>query len=373
MSQLPRWLMDLKRTLPEWIDRMSHPDGPGRYRFAVDAFAPYDLDSSHMFHNIVFTTGGGKRGLPDTRQQKQWIEYLLDLQREEDGWMIDTGMERCLQCAGAQPTDAELLSLRRWTTRNGLLTVTEMGGKPRFRMAHAEMFRSPAKLIAHLDHLDWSLPWSAGSHAGAAILFQHFNRLLGDDDSEELIKAAVNWLIKKQDPATGSWSDGGDVSLHQRINGIMKIWNQVLPITDMPIQYPERVIDLCIRGIHEDPLIAEKIEACSVFDVALVLDTALRVTNHRREEIVELAHSFLPRFEVMLAPDGAFSYFPGRSLDSHSGLLLGPVKHQSDAVGTSMHCHAIALLANLGGFRNELRWIPLTEWRMNLSMRRCVD
>ena len=67
MSQLPRWLSDLKRSLPTWIDRVAHPTGGGRYRFAIDAFEPFDLDSSHMLHNVVFTTGGGRDGLQGSR------------------------------------------------------------------------------------------------------------------------------------------------------------------------------------------------------------------------------------------------------------------------------------------------------------------
>jgi hypothetical protein len=251
------------------------------------------------------------------------------------------------------------------------MTVTELGGKPRYPIAHEEVFRTAQALISHIQSLDWSLPWAAGSRTGAVVLFQHFNRLLGDERSDDLIRAAVGWLVARQRPDSGAWSNGSsDVSLHQLINGIMKIWIQLLPITNLPVQYPERVIDLCIRGIRDDPFITRKLEACSVFDVALVLDIALRHTDHRREEVAQLARACLPRFEAMVAPDGAFSYYPGHSLDSHNGLLLGPIKNQSDAVGTSVHCHAIALLTNLAGLGDELTWTPLTEWRMQLVENR---
>ena len=58
MSALPRWLSDVKTTVPAWVDQVAHSEGPGRYRFAIDAYEPYDLDSSHMLHNVVFTVGG---------------------------------------------------------------------------------------------------------------------------------------------------------------------------------------------------------------------------------------------------------------------------------------------------------------------------
>ena len=48
-------------------------------------------------------------------------------------------------------------------------------------------------------------------------------------------------------------------------------------------------------------------------------------------------------------------------------LDLAPVKEQSDAAGTALHCHSLALLSDLCGFREELGWTPLTEWRMRLG------
>ena len=198
------------------------------------------------------------------------------------------------------------------------------------------------------------------------MLFQHFNRLSGSSEAHEIIDAAVRWLTERQDPETGAWSDGSDVALNCLINGIFKIWIEVLPVADLPVQYPERVVDLCIRGLTESPALTGTPDACSIFDVALVLDVALRYCDHRRDEVAQLAAAALPSFGPMVRPDGAFSYGPQGSLRSHGGLALAPVKDQSDAAGTAIICSAIALLCNLCGLRDELGWAPLTEWRMGL-------
>ncbi len=364
---LPPWLARLKTTLPAWIDRVTHPEGAGRFRYALDAYEPFDIDSSHMMHNVIYTTGGGRAGLPDDARKRAWIDYLLSHQRPEDGLLIDPAIERHILAAGDEPTPLERFNARLWTSRNALCTVMELGGRPRYRIQHAQVFADPDALVRFLEQeLDWTLPWGSGSRTGAIVLFAHFNRLLGDAHSQAVIEAAVDWLVRKQSPTTGAWTAHDDVPLHQQINGIMKIWIQLLPITDLPIQYPQRVIDLCLEGIARDAFIAEKLEACSTFDVALVLAIALRATDHRRDEVARLARELLPRFEPMCRPDGAMSYYPDRSLDNHGGIRLAAAGAQSDVVGTSLHAHAIALLADLAGWRDELGWTPLTEWRMRL-------
>lgn len=365
MTDLPSWLPELKQTLPEWVRTVSHADGPGRHRFAVDAYEPYDLDSSCMVQHVVWTLGGDL--MPDAGQRQQWIDYLLDLQRPEDGMMIDAGMERHIIHEGAAPTATEIFNVRRFTTRNGLGGVLTLGGKPRYRLAHEEAFHTPAEMIDYLEGLHWHNPWGAGSWAGAVLRFQHFNALLGEEGAEEIIAAGIDWLAREQDPQTGAWGRGDDIALHCLVNGIFKVWIQLLPVTNLRVQYPERVIDLCLEAMREDPALQGAPDACSIFDVALVLDVALRHCDHRREEVAALALQHLPAFEPMLRPDGAMSYGPEQSLHSHGGLALAPVKDQSDAAGTALIVHAIALLCNLAGRREELGWAPLTEWRMGLD------
>jgi hypothetical protein len=359
-------LLGVKATLPRWIERVKYPNGFGRYRFAVDAYEPYDLDSSCMMHNIRGVTEGA---LPEP-ERLGWIEYLQSLQRHEDGLLIDAGMEKHIIAQGATPTADEVFAVRRWTSRNGLTILHELGGRPKYRLAHQECFRSAAEVERHLEGLNWKNPWSGGSQAGTVIWSHVINKLMGDPDADAVIRAAVAWLVRRQDPATGAWSDGSSgIPLHQLVNGIFKVWIQAIPSAGLPVQYPEQVVDLCIRAIREDPTVSATEDACSIFDVALVLDTALRFSDHRRDEVAELAAACLPAFASVVRDDGAFSYHPHGSLLSHGGLSLGPATMQSDAPGTAINCSAIGLLANLCGLRDELGWTPTTEARMGLPTK----
>jgi len=364
LGDLPAWIGNVRSTVPGWIDQVKHPSGPGRYRFAVDAYEPYDIDSSVMCENVIYTIN---YDLPSSEQKKQWSDYLLSLQRPEDGCLIDTGMEKHIITDHDQPTPQELAKVRFWTTRNGLGTAVRLGGKPRYPVRHEFAFTTPAEMIGFLEKLPWNNPWHAGSWAGGAVVFQHFNRLLGDQRAQTNIEAAVRWLKDKQDPNTGAWHDGSNVPLHELVNGIFKIWIQVCRISDLPVQYPERVIDLCIRARQESPALAKNPDMCSIFDWALVLDIALRYSAHRKAEVANMAYPCLNLIQPMVRPDGGFSYHPDRSLENHGGLALAPSKNQSDAPGTAMACQTLALLSNLCGLRETLGWAPITEWQMGIS------
>lgn len=366
MSTLPAWLHDVKRTLPLWLAQVKHPSGPGRYRYALDAYEPYDLDSSCMLENALLVT----QGMPPAEERKGWVDYLGSLQDPAEGWMIDKGMDKHIISEQTPPTENEIFMVRKWTTRNGLTTMVELGGRPKYRVAHKECCRTPAEMERLLAGFNWKSPWSAGSQAGSAVWFHEINRLAGDPEAGPVVKAAVDWLARRQDPATGFWSDdSAGIPLHNLVNGIFKIWITTIPAAGLPVQYPEKVIDLCIRAIREDRFVCASTDACNIFDVALVLDTALRFCDHRRDEVAELAFAALPAFERTLREDGAFS-MGGEGevcLQNHGGLRLAPAKRQSDAPGTGILVNALALVCNLCGLRKELGWTPTTECRMGLK------
>lgn len=369
MSTLPAWLQQVRETLPGWVEAVRYDgEGHGRYRFAIDAYEPYDLDSSRMLESVVLITGGGLDALTE-QQRGEWIAYLRDLQRPEDGLMIDPGMERHILSAGPEPTAEEVAKVRGFTTRNGLCTILDLKGTPKYPMKNEIAVDSPDGMRAYLDGLHWHNPWGAGSWAGLGLVFQHINRVCGDERAGDIIQAGVDWLHAHQDPETGGWPRGSQAAPHRIINGIFKLWIQAIPITDLKVQYPEKVVDFCLHGLGTDPALQGTPDACSIFDVGLVLDTALRFTDHRRDEVAELCRTYLEgdAFVPLMRPDGAFSYGPDGSLRSHGGLNLAPVKDQSDATGTAIVCEAIAFLANLGGLRDELGWAPCTEWRMGLN------
>ncbi|MDP7129712.1 MAG: hypothetical protein QF437_04450 [Planctomycetota bacterium] len=358
-ATLPDYVHRLKETIPAWMERLEHPDGIGRYRFALEAFMPYDTLSSAMAHCVMNIVQPEHPYLCDSEKALAWADYLLSYQIE-DGHIADVAHEDCTLSGedGEPPSEQARFDNRRGQTRNILYIACQLGRLPRHRQTHDDGFTNPNELVAWLDGLHWHNPWGAGSWASAVLSFQFFNKLLGDEDAAAMIETGRQWLTERQDPKTGTWSDGSDIAPHILVNGIFKVWMGI-PFHGVPVQYCEKVIDLCIETLLHDPAVCERFDACSVFDVATVLDVCLRHVEHRKDEIAELAAGYLPELECMVQPDGGMSYLPEGPVHR-----LSPKIRQSELGGTALHCQALALLANLCGLRDELGWVPCTEWHV---------
>lgn len=130
-SELPDWLLHVKESLPGWVDRLAHPAGPGRYRFSADAYEPYEIFSSNMMRAVMFTIGGGARGLPTEEERLRWAEYLMGFQRPEDGLLVDPALERRLIGKNGPATAEEIYGIRHMLTRNCTNTAIMLGGRDR--------------------------------------------------------------------------------------------------------------------------------------------------------------------------------------------------------------------------------------------------
>ena len=255
--EIPDYLYRLKESIPAWMEKLEHPGGIGRYRLALEAYLPYDTLSSSMAHCVLSITQAEHPYLRDTEQAHAWADYLLSYQ-QEDGHIVDEAQEKLMLGGkdGEPPSEKMQLDHRRGQTRNLLYIAYRLGRLPRYPQTHKDGFRNADDLVAWLEGLHWQNPWGAGSWASAALSFQFFNKLLGDEDSAALIEVGRQWLMERQDPETGTWSDGS-----------------------------------------------------------------------RQHKLV-------------------------------------PEIRQSALDGTALHCQALALLANLSGLRDELGWVPCTEWHV---------
>ena len=351
-STVPDWVLGLKTSIPDWVEAIRAPAGYGRYRFAIDAFEPFDLCSSECVYGIRRILDGGSDSFLSDDERSGWVTYLRDLQRE-DGMLIDPALDRRLVRTDERPIEESLLSMRAGHTRNGLQMLHALGGRPRYALRTPDIFVEPAGMIEYLEALDWQNPWGAGSWAGGSILKHWLSREFGEPGAGTagtvVIGAGIDWLLRNQDPETGAWFRGDGVPVHNLINGIFKVWIQLAKPLSFPIQYPDKVIDLCIRGLRTDPMLGELADACSIFDVALVLDVALGETEHRREESAELVAGYLETLRKKVRPDGAFSYWDGPPFRAVSSVRLAPDTDQADALATALNMQSLLHVCRICG------------------------
>lgn len=364
MNALPGWLETLRSHLPRWLATLQDPSGVGRYRWATEAHEPYDLASSTGACAVRFTLSQPPQG----EEAEAWCTYLAGLQREEDGLLVDPALERHFRHRGDRPYEEAFYQARLPISRNALFCVLAMGGRPRYPLRGGIVAESPQEMTRYIEGLHWDNPWGAGSWAGAAIACQVFNQRVHGEDAQDsaraqsMIDAGIDWLLANQDPKNGAWPKDSPAEPHRLVNGIFKVWTQLLPLTSMPVQYPEAAIDLCLEALATDPNLANNPDACSLYDVALVMAIALEHTDHRREEIAAPARAAIDRVQPMVRADGALSYGPEQT-GARGNWDLAPPRDQGDIGGTQLNARALALLAELGGLNNDLCWTPETQWR----------
>jgi hypothetical protein len=402
LESLPSFVEEAKRTVPSWIEEIRHPDGSDRYRAAVDAYEPHETYSLGLLRRIL--TFVREDGLTET-ERRDWIERIADHQRE-DGMFRDQRLERHLLAEydgtdhiewldrhGVDPEQTysqqwpryfrgESLYWIDWTT-SALSLLDSLGGEPEYPVPHELpadarvdddrdpwdapprkfLYEDGEEMRKFLESLDWSDPWGASQWTGRVVSRHRLAETFFDEEADDVVEAAVEWLSSHQDPETGAWFEG-DVPRYAQINGIYKIWKGLLPNADFPIQRPESVIDLCIEALESDPRLTGTPDSLCIWDVSFVLNIALDVTDYRRDEVGQLAAQALPKLEAMYRPDGAFSYTPHGSIGILAPFKLSPAKNQSDVGGTTILLSGIAELSDLCGLREEWGWhVPSESYR----------
>lgn len=152
-----------------------------------------------------------------------------------------------------------------------------------------------ADVVAGLESRPWKDgAWSAGHWAdilGTAILW---NRRMGVPGRPAAADALFGWLLARADPRTGMWglprpTDG----LLQIVNGFYRASRGTFAQFDLPVPYPERVIDTVLehaRDVRYTRL--ERQNACNILDIAHPL-WLTRQTGHRSDEVITLARRLL--------------------------------------------------------------------------------
>jgi hypothetical protein len=155
---------------------------------------------------------------------------------------------------------------------------------------------SAAELVEGLEVQPWdSRAWGSGSWADMVGTALRWNIPRGVPGAKGAAEAVFGWLLTRADPRTGMW---GSVELNggllQVVNGFYRASRGTFAQFDVPLPYPERVIDTVLEHTRNPALFAaENQNACNVLDVAHPLWLARKQTAYRSAEITALASRLL--------------------------------------------------------------------------------
>jgi len=355
------WVYDLPDSIWNWLLSIRDEQHPGWFRFCRTGalFQPSSnkgLGTSSMALKVCFQINSLSK-VNDTDLQN-WVEYIQSFQREpgnrrgtffEDKWLLRaTGWK-----ARLDRWIRKDLSIQRAETRQACAALLSAGATPRFPILGIP--DSVRQVDKYLSGLPWSSdPWGASSHVSHLVFFLKLNAdCFGHKAAyEELLPFIFQRLDSLQDRETGSWFAGSPPE-PQKINSAMKIL-LAYDLVGRPPEYPERLIDLCLRAITDD-------DACHSVDIIYVLYFCNKWTSHRIDDIKSFAEEKLELIKKHFKSDGAFSFYPDRAGDTYYGVRMSRANPESDIHGTHLLVWALTMIGELLGFNKELGWkIPVT-------------
>ena len=109
---------------------------------------------------------------------------------------------------------------------------------------------------------------------------------------------------------------------------------------DVPIHYPERLIDACLERLPSS-------EGCHLVDAVYVLYRCLQQTEYRKVEIQTYCSQILDIIKQHHNSDGGFSYYIGRSQTTYYRVPIAYGLAESDIHGTCLLTWAITMILEI--------------------------
>lgn len=222
--------------------------------------------------NILYTIGDFPK---DAKQRNAFVKTLQGMQHKDSG-MFEEGTHHVIH-----------------TTAHCCAALELFDAQPLYPLKDILRYKDKQELYALLDGLDWEKSAWSQSHQGAGV-FAAFE-LTGNADLEWK-RWYFDWLWDNADPETGFWKKD-IIKQAKPYNYMGAAFHYLFNIecAHMPIRYPEKMIDSCIRMYEDGTLAAVNFGNGAGFlevDWIYCINRALRQTPHRFEECKELLKNF---------------------------------------------------------------------------------
>lgn len=211
-------------------------------------------------------------------------------------------------------------------------------------------------IVAALEALPWhSEGWGAGAWVDAWATAAHWNlgqgAAAGSQAAEPgALEALFGWLLTRANPAFGTWGEptSGQAAL-QVINGYYRLTRGSFAQFDVPVPYPERLIDAVLKHGADPRYFADgRQNACNVLDVAHPLWLAGRQSPHRASDVQAWARGQLDYVLTRWQPGAGMAF----------GLTPESGADDAGLQGTEMWLAIVWYLADLLGESDALGYRP---------------
>ena len=193
------------------------------------------------------------------------------------------------------------------TTAHCLAALQLFDAKPLYPVTALHKYYNKVELYKLLDGLNWKAdPWS-NSHQGAGVYAALVN---ADEMTEDFQKNYFDWFWENASPELGFWKTGyiekATYSSERAPEGQASVFNYMAggfhymfnhEYAKMPLRYPERVIDSCIKMYRENGLPDYFAKRAGFIEIDWIycINRASRQTDYRNAEVRELIEDFAKR------------------------------------------------------------------------------
>jgi hypothetical protein len=331
-----------------WVERIRPREGPrGRFHWAIEHTRDASIPSTGYALGAMAMMGVFDEIITDD-DRREGIDWIMS-RYAGDGQFRDPALLDRISPDWPKDKPWPSPAMRESSNGYAYASLTRYG-------ADDIPVRQPAKGLLASDGWEGMLefittrdidasPWGEGSHAGRMCLYLVREYREGKAPLEAIVEAA-EFLLGKQDPATGTWGRP-DLPLHQRLNGAYKLFGFLRCTLDLPLPHADRLLDSGFDYFYE-PDHDEQMNSCSEWDALMVMRELQPLTHgHREEELKKLAaHRIVRIVQLAQQADGGFSATPTCCTTSFVGFDMAPPILQGD-VHAGIFAQAIGECADI--------------------------
>ena len=339
--------------MKQFLGKMGHPLDPSLYRLTMTGDIQYE---PALAVSVFATKIRYMLGIINEADKKALGSHILSFQTSDgsfsDAWVEEKSlfMRRYLALRTLDFSNWNNKKSIRAETRQSFAALRCMNIIP--PVQYLSFPHTQKSISKYINSLNWSSPWSAGSHFGHLLFFLEMYKeqnLSEIDQVSCMIDKAISEVNNKYLLSDGTWGDNKDIEVHERINGSMKMMialDSVDCITNIP--NPKGLIDLCLS-------VVDGRHACDYFNIICVLYYCCRLVDYRNEECQSYALKTLSSYEEYYWPNlGGFSFFINKSQTDYYDAKVSEGLPEPDIHGTVMFLWGIVLISDILGWRNKL-------------------
>lgn len=206
----------------------------------------------------------------------------------------------------------------------------------------------------YLRKLNWNQPWGAGSHFSHLMFFlnlKYITKNIHVSEYEKNLNYSINWINKFQNNLDGTWYSGS-TSNRFKINGAMKIITGLNISDKLSINYPEKIIDLCLNSINDE-------SACDNFNIIYVLKYCSQILErtYRQSEIEDFAIKRLKIYRRHYHEKiGGFSFFENKANTNYYNFRISKGINEPDIHGTVLFLWGISIIGQILNINSKLNF-----------------